>query len=65
VQGCPAQAKVFNLNIGKLDPKTISYHFIGYPDRLTCFIVQTSSWKHDMMCSLRMMESVGVEFLGK
>jgi hypothetical protein len=33
VWGCHAEPKVFNLNIGKLDPKTISYHFIGYPDR--------------------------------
>jgi len=33
VWGCPAEAKVFNLNIGKLDPKTVSCHFIGYPER--------------------------------
>ena len=26
-------AKLFNLNIGKLDPKTVSYHFIGYPEK--------------------------------
>jgi hypothetical protein len=31
--GCPAEAKVFNPNIGKLDPKTVSCHFIGYPER--------------------------------
>jgi hypothetical protein len=24
---------VFNLNIGKLDSKTVSCHFIGYPER--------------------------------
>ena len=29
VWGCPAEAKVFNPNIGKLDPKTVSCHFIG------------------------------------
>jgi hypothetical protein len=29
--GSPTEAKVFNPNIGKLDPKTVSYHFIGYP----------------------------------
>ena len=29
----PAEAKVFNLNIGKLDPKIVSYHFIGYPEK--------------------------------
>jgi len=33
VWGCPAEAKVFNPNIGKLDPKTVSYHFIGYPEK--------------------------------
>ena len=32
--GCPAEAKVFNPNIGKLDPKTVSCHFIGYPEKL-------------------------------
>jgi len=31
--GCPAEAKVFNPNIGKLDSKTVSCHFIGYPDK--------------------------------
>ena len=45
----PAEAKVFNPNIGKLDFKTVSCHFIGYlekskgyrfycPDRYTKFI---------------------------
>jgi len=33
VWGCPAKAKVFNPNIGKLDSKTVSGHFIGYPDK--------------------------------
>jgi len=33
VWGCPAKAKVFNPNIGKLDPKTVSCHFIGYPKK--------------------------------
>jgi hypothetical protein len=33
VGGCRAEAKVFNPNIRKLDPKTVSCHFIGYPDR--------------------------------
>ena len=47
--GSPAEAKVFNRNIGKLDPKTVSCHFIGYlekskdfhfycPDRHTKFV---------------------------
>jgi hypothetical protein len=34
VWGCPAEAKLFNPSIGKLDPKTVSCHFIGYPDKL-------------------------------
>ena len=33
VWGCPAEAKVFNPNIGKLDPKIVSCHFIGYPEK--------------------------------
>jgi hypothetical protein len=33
VWGCSAEAKLFNPSIGKLDPKTVSYHFIGYPDK--------------------------------
>jgi hypothetical protein len=31
--GSPAEAKVFNPNIAKLDPKMATCHFIGYPDR--------------------------------
>jgi len=34
VWGSPTEAKVFNPNIGKLDPKTVSCHFIGYPEKL-------------------------------
>ena len=33
IWGCPAEARVFNPNMGKLDPKTVSCHFIGYPDK--------------------------------
>jgi hypothetical protein len=33
VWGCPAEAKVFNPTQKKLDDKTVSYHFIGYPER--------------------------------
>jgi hypothetical protein len=33
VWGCPTEAKLFNPSIGKLDPKTVSCHFIGYPDK--------------------------------
>ena len=31
--GSPAEAKVFNPNIGKLYPKTVSCHFIGYTEK--------------------------------
>ena len=33
VWGCSAEAKVFNPNIGKLDSKTVSCYFIGYPEK--------------------------------
>jgi hypothetical protein len=31
--GCPTEAKLFNQSIGKLDPKTVSYYFNGYPNK--------------------------------
>jgi hypothetical protein len=33
VWGCPIETRIFNPSIGKLDPKTVSCHFIGYPDK--------------------------------
>jgi hypothetical protein len=33
VWGCPVEAKLFNSSIGKLDHKTVSCHFICYPDK--------------------------------
>ena len=33
VWGCPAEAKIFNPSQGKLDEKTVSCHFIGYPEK--------------------------------
>ena len=52
VWGYPTEAKVFNPNIGKLDFKTVSCHFIGFlekskgyrfycPDRQTKFVEKT------------------------
>ena len=35
--GCLAKAKVFNPNIGKLDPKTVGCHFISYPEKSKYF----------------------------
>jgi hypothetical protein len=29
----PAEAKIFNLNTNKLESKSVSYHFIGYPEK--------------------------------
>jgi hypothetical protein len=33
VWGYPTEPRLFNSSIGKLDPKTVSCHFIGYPDK--------------------------------
>jgi hypothetical protein len=33
VWSCPAEAKIFNPNVDKLEPKTVSCHFIGYPEK--------------------------------
>jgi len=33
VWGCAAEAKLFNPSHGKLDPKTESNYFIGYPEK--------------------------------
>jgi hypothetical protein len=33
VWDCPAEAKLFNPQQKKLDLKTVSCHFIGYPDK--------------------------------
>jgi hypothetical protein len=38
VWGCPAEVKIFNSNVGKLEPKTVSYHFIDYPKNLRVFV---------------------------
>jgi hypothetical protein len=37
VWACPAEAKLFNPSIGKLDPKTVSCHFIGYLNKSNGF----------------------------
>jgi hypothetical protein len=33
IWGYPTDAKIFNTQLGKLDPNTIRCHFIGYPDK--------------------------------
>jgi hypothetical protein len=37
VWGCPIEAKIFKPNTSKLDFKTVSYHFIGYPEKSNGF----------------------------
>jgi hypothetical protein len=37
VWGCPAEAEIFNPNAGKLESKTVSCHFIGYPEKSNDF----------------------------
>jgi hypothetical protein len=37
IWGYPAEVKIFNSQLGKLDPKTISCHFIGYPDKYKAY----------------------------
>jgi hypothetical protein len=37
VWGCPAETKIFNPNAGKLEPKTVSCHFIGYSEKFKGF----------------------------
>jgi hypothetical protein len=37
VWGSPDEAKVFNPNVGKVDPKIVSCHFIGYLERSNGF----------------------------
>ena len=57
VWGSLAKAKVFNPNIGKLDPKTVSCHLFGYPEKSKVFSFSTvqrdiqSLWKRDTLCS--------------
>lgn len=37
IWGCSAEARIFNPRYGKLDERTISYHFIGYLNKLKGF----------------------------
>jgi hypothetical protein len=62
VWGSPAEAKVFNPNIGNLDPKTVSCHFIDYPEKLKGFCFYCSDkytkfieTRHDVILEDEMM----------
>jgi hypothetical protein len=48
VWGCSVEAKIFNQNAGKLEPKTVSCHFIGYPEKSKgfCFYCPNSHTKY-------------------
>jgi hypothetical protein len=37
VWGCPTEAKIFNPNASKLESKTVSCYFIGYPEKFKDF----------------------------
>jgi hypothetical protein len=43
VWDCLAEAKIFNPNAGKLESKTVSYHFIGYPEKSKDFVFYCSN----------------------
>ena len=63
VWGCPAEAKVFNPHIKKLDPNTVSCFFIGYPHRgkgyrFYCQVIPPSVRKLGKWCFLRIMKSL-------
>jgi hypothetical protein len=36
--GCPAETMIFNSNVDKLKPKTVSYHFLSYPEKSKSFL---------------------------
>ena len=52
VWGSPAEAKVFNPNIGKLDPKIVSFHFIGYPEKSKSFYFYSAD-RHTKFMEMR------------
>lgn len=59
---CPFEAKFFNPHIGKLDPKTVSCHFIGYPttSKGFCFYCPTRTTKFVETRHAKFLENVNV-----
>ena len=57
VWGCLDEVKIFNPQIKKLDFKTLSCYFIGYPERSKCF----RFYCHGQ--SPKIVESINVVFL--
>ncbi|KAK7321173.1 hypothetical protein VNO77_31533 [Canavalia gladiata] len=56
VWGCPSKVRVYNPQENKLDPRTISGHFIGYAERYKGYIFHCPSH------SIRIMESRNAKF---
>ena len=59
VWGCPAEARIYNPKINKLDPKTVSCYFIGYPEKSKGYKLYSA--KH----SPRIFETHQVKFLNE
>jgi hypothetical protein len=52
VWGCTAEANIFNPNVGKLESKTVSYHFFGYPEKSKGFRFHCPD-RHTMFVEMR------------
>jgi transposase InsO family protein len=59
VWGCHAEARIYNPNLNKLDSKTVSCYFIGYPDKSKGYKLYSA--KH----SPRIFETHQVKFLSE
>jgi len=57
IWGCPAEVRIYNLNIKKLDPRTISGHFINYAVNSKGFRFYCPS------NNTRIVDSMNVKFL--
>jgi len=57
IWGCPAQVRIYNSNMKKLDPRTTSGHFIGYAVNSKGFRFYCPSH------SIRIVESTNAKFL--
>jgi len=66
VYGCQAEIRIYNPHEKKLDVRTISGYFIGYPEKskgciFYCPTYSTRMLKLEMLGSLRMVKPVGVK----
>jgi len=61
VWSCAAEAKLFNPSLGKLDPKTESRYFIGYPEKSKGYkFYCPKGYKINMLSSLRKMDALSL-----